>query len=65
MKCSTQASLKFSSEMLLLFLTNMETTKKLALALVAAIYASIQIDRRIVTINPCISNQKYPGYIIC
>lgn len=47
------------------FLTNVDTTDKLALSLITKIPASTQRERRLVPINPWLSNLKYPNSIFC
>ena len=65
MKNSHQGSQSFTRDILLPFLTNVDTTDKLALALVATLPANTQNKSDIVLINPWISNQNYPIYILC
>ena len=52
-------------ETLLPFLTNVDTTDKLALTLFTKIPASTQSKRQLVLINPWISNMKYPSSNLC
>jgi len=65
MKTSWQGSQNFTSDTLIPFLTNMDTTDKLALALVTTLSASTQSERRLVLINLWISKLKYPRSILC
>ena len=64
LKLSPQGSWRIRRETLLPFMTIVDTTTKLALALVTILPASTQWERGLVLSNLWKIHQKYPGFIL-
>lgn len=62
---TSHVSRRFTRENLFPFLTNVDTTNCISLALVNTLPVSTQRDSDTVLINPGDSNLKYPGFILC